>query len=101
MLFSKGGDGGVAGRDLSVPLPGAGLAYKLSRLRIYARSALGTGSPSLMKLRKRLFAKRGPEGFVRGRRETGGVPKVRQWMRLKRWARRVSSEVAVEESMCA
>jgi len=54
-----------------------------------------------MKLRKRLFAKRGPEGFVRGRRETGGVPKVRQWMRLKRWARRVSSEEAVEESMCA
>lgn len=54
-----------------------------------------------MKLRKRLLAKRGPEGFVKGSRETGGVPKVRQWMRLKRWDRRVSSEVVEEESMCA
>jgi len=100
LVVSKGG-GGMAGRTLSVPLPGAGLAYKLSKLRMYALSALGTGSPSLMKLRKRLFAKRGPEGFVKGSSDTGGVPKVRQWMRLKRWESSVSSELAVEESMCA
>ncbi len=45
---------------------GAGAAKSSSRLLIYALSARATGSPSLTKLRKRLFRKRLSLGFVRG-----------------------------------
>ena len=50
---------------------------------MYALSARGTGSPSLMKDMKSDFLWRSVDGLVRGSREIGGVPKVRQWIRLK------------------
>ena len=41
-----------------------------------------------MKERKRDFLRRGSEGFWRGRRDIGGVPKVMQWILLKpEWMR--------------
>ena len=50
---------------------------------MYALSALGTGSPSLIKDIKRDFLYFKEEGLVRGSSEIGGVPKVRQCIRLK------------------
>lgn len=64
-------------------LLGDGVEYRFSNERMYALSARGTGSPSLMKERKRDFRNRKSDGFCSGRREIGGVPKVMQWIRLK------------------
>lgn len=50
---------------------------------MYALSALGTGSPSLMKERNNDLRYRGLEGLLKGRNEIGGAPKVMQWTRLK------------------
>ena len=91
------GDGG--GEPLGIL--GAGDANNSNRLLTYALSARGTGSPSLMNDKKRLFFSLGTLGFVRGSRETGGAPKVRQWMRLKQPVRMLSSLLTSVASMCA
>lgn len=80
---------------------GAGLANNSNKLLTYALSALGTGSPSLINDKKRLFFSLGTLGFVSGSRETGGAPKVRQWMRLKQPVRMFSSLLTSVASMCA
>lgn len=54
-----------------------------------------------MKERKRLFLWRRVGGLVIGRSEMGGVPKVRQWMRLKQLVRMLSSDFTFSASMCA
>lgn len=89
------------GGDAVRGILGAGLVYRSSKERIYALSALGTGSPSLINDKKRLFFSRGVEGLVRGRSETGGAPKVRQWMRLKQPVRMFSSLFTSVACMCA
>lgn len=93
---AAGFDGPGGGDD------GAGLEYRSSRDLTYGLSALVTGSPSLMKLRNRLFFSSLRAGFCNGSRLTGGAPKVTQWIRLKHPARMFSS-VSVsreEDSMC-
>lgn len=89
------------GGDAARGMLGAGDVYRSSKERMYALSALGTGSPSLMNDRNRDFFSRGVEGLVRGSRETGGAPKVRQWMRLKQPVRILSSLFTSEASMWA
>ena len=83
---------------LLASVPGAGAANKSRRLRTYALSALATGSPSLRKLRNKLFFRCGrhstSSGLVNGIKLTGGVPNVMQWMRLKHAAIVVSSLTA-------
>ena len=54
-----------------------------------------------MKLRKSDFLSLGTVGLLRGSRETGGAPKVMQWMRLKQPVRMLSSLLVSEASMCA
>lgn len=80
---------------------GAGDANNSIRLRTYALSARATGSPSLTKLRNRLFFSCGwesePAGFWSGIKLTGGVPNVMQWMRLKQPVRVFNSLMAALE----
>jgi hypothetical protein len=64
------------------------------RERTYALSARGTGSPSLTKLRKSDFRRAGVFGVASGRSETGGAPKLMQWMRLKKPVKILSSDSA-------
>jgi hypothetical protein len=70
---------------------GAGDWKSFVRERKYTISARVTGSPSLTKDMKSDFRREGLLGFERGRRETGGAPKVMQWMRLKRFVSSLSS----------
>lgn len=63
--------------------------------------ALATGSPSFMKLRKRLLRNSLFCGFCNGSKEMGGEPKVTQWILLKKPASdlRSDSVSGLEESM--
>ncbi len=54
-----------------------------------------------MKDMKRLFLCLKVGGLVMGSSEMGGVPKVRQWMRLKQLVRMLSSDFTFSANMCA